>query len=251
MIVETDKKDFFKNYAEATGVVLTSLICDVNTCKGKVYVDDKNRYYIAINYGDGEYITVAEPYNPDLYDSVLNKFSNVAGIDFLYNGYIAKSSYDYKFQGTLNTGIATEQPFTVKLINESNIELAERYDDLYNNSVQSNSGARIAKYIKILAEIVRNEELKVYFAYIDDIPIGHILGYFYPEYLAGAFAQIEIEENYRQKGYGAAFLTEVTKDNIKPGYGLYFTSVSDDNIASRKTAEKAGYTIVSSRKGKD
>ena len=78
-------------------------------------------------------------------------------------------SYDYKFQGILNSDIKTDRPFIIKLI------------------------------------------------------------------------------DYQQKGYGASFLTEVTKENMKTGCDLYYTGVSDDNIASRKTAEKAGYTIATSR----
>ena len=76
--------------------------------------------------------------------------------------------------------------------------------------------------------------------------LGHINAEYYHEYNACDFANIAIEEAYQQKGYGAAFLSEVTKENLKQGYSLYYTTVSADNIASRKTAEKAGYIIAAS-----
>ena len=254
MLFETDKKDFFDNYFKSTGVVLTTVIAEYNKFNGKIYIDDKNRYYISTVIGDDKFITAFQPYSIDLFNEIVNEFPNVLYVEFIYDGYISKESinrehvfsYNYKFQGKLNPEIITEQPFTVKLINESNIKLAEQYDDLYKNSLPPHHRARLATHFKYSVESGKDKENKIYIAFVDDIPIGFILAYYHPEYLTWRFSHIEIAENYRQKGYGAAFLTEVTKDNMKPEYSLYYTGVSGTNIASRKTAEKAGYTIVTS-----
>ena len=251
MITEINKKVFFENYFKITGVVLTRFISDCD----KIYIDDKNRYYSSTNYAEGECITAFQPYNLGLYNKILTEFPDAVNIEFIYNGYADRESinnfedecffYDYKFQGILNTKIAAEQPFAVKLITENDIELAKQYDDLYLSSLPPKHGVRMTNQIK--RDSLKNGKFKLYFAYIKDIPIGHILAYLYPEYNAWSFAYIMIEEDYKQKGYGAAFLSEVTKDNLKEGYGLYCTSVEGINIASRKTAEKVGYTIVTSR----
>ena len=256
MIVETDKKEFFKNYAKTTGVVLTSLIADCNNFNGRVYIDNQDRYYLSINYGAGEIITVFQLYSIDLYNDILNQFPDTVSIDFIYNGYIKNESinditnnlnYDYKFQGILNSEIKTNQPFKVKLITENDIELLNQYDDLYLNFLPPHHMARLANNFKYIAEAKKFDEHKIYIAYIENVPIGFILAYFFPEYFAWSFATIEIAKDYQQKGYGAAFLTEVTKENFKPEYNLYYTGVSADNIASRKTAEKSGYIIATSR----
>ena len=256
MIYETDKKEFFHNYAKTTGVVLTWLIDEIDSFKGKAYVDSKNRYYISINYGYGEVITAFQTYSLDLYNEILNIFPDISSIDFIHNGYIGRESiyndvikclnYHYKFQGILNFGITAEQPFIVKLITENDINIAKQYDDLYFNSLTPKDGRRMTNQIKHV-ESLKSGDFKIYFAMINNIPIGYILAYHFKEYFAWVFPEIEIEENYRQKGYGAAFLTEVTKDNLKHGDDLYYSGVSADNIASRKTAEKAGYTIATSR----
>lgn len=209
---------------------------------------------MSVNYGEGEVITVYHPYSLDLYNKILHQFSNVVGIDFMNNGYICKDNinkyslnYDYKFQGVLNSDIKTERAFIVKLVAKNDVELAKQYDELYLNFLPQHHGARLENYLKRRVESNKNEENKLYIAYVEDIPIGFILVYYNPEYFTWHIGQITIEKDYQQKGYGAAFLAEVTKDNIKSGCDLYYTGVSDDNMASRKTAEKVGYTIVTSR----
>jgi len=251
---ETNNENFFQNYFKTTGVVLTALIDACNNFNGKIYVDDKNQYYMSVNYGGNEIITVYQPYSLDLYNKILNEFPNAVGIDFVNNGYVVKDdknkydfSYDYKFQGSLSPDIKTTQSFTVKLITDNDVELAKQYDDLYLNFLRPNHGARLANNLKYSSETNRSSKNKVYIAFIKNIPIGFILAYYNPEYFAWYVGQITIEKDYQQKGYGTALLTEVTKDNMKPEHSLYYTGVSEDNIASRKTAEKAGYTIVTSR----
>lgn len=234
-------------------MVLITVIDDYNNFNGEIYVDDKNRYYMAVNTGDEEFVTTFQPYSIDSCNKIRNEFPNTSYIEFIYDGYVGKESintkhslsYNYKFQGTLNSKIVTEQPFAINLITESNIELAKHYDDLYKSSLPPQHRARLVNHFKNSVESGKSNK-KIYIAFADDIPIGYILASYNSEYLTWKFSQIEIVENYRQKGYGAAFITKVTKDNIKSQYSLYCTGISDHNIASRKTAEKAGYNIVNS-----
>ena len=257
MLIEKDNKDFFTNYMKTADVVLTGLIGDSQSFNSKAYIDAKNNYYLSTNYGGGEVITVLKPYSIDLYNEILNEFSNVVSIAFIHNGYIGKEtvgniekfsylSYYYKFKAFKSETDKTTLPFIIKKLNENDYELAKQYDDLYLSFLPPKHGARMTNQIKNYAEAMKNGKNKKYFALIDDIPIGHINTELYFEYNACDFANIAIEEAYKQKGYGAAFLSEVTKENLKQGYDLYYTTVSADNIASRKTAEKTGYIIAAS-----
>jgi len=252
MLFETNKNKFFQNYAKTTGVVMTYLISEIDDFKGTVYLDNQNRCFISINYGAGQVITVFQTYNLDLYNELINMFPNVTSIHFTHNGYISNEfvtnylGYHYKFQGILNSEIIMNPlPFVIRTINENDVELAKQYDNLYLNNLRPNHGARMTNQIN--RKSLKSGDMKIYFAIIDNIPIGFILIYHYKEYFAWDIAQITIEKEYQQKGYGAAFLTEVTKDNLKQKYSLYYSGVSAGNIASRKTAEKAGYLIVSSK----
>ena len=255
MLIETNTKEFFDNYYKTSGVVLTANIDDCKNFNGKVYVDDKNRYYLAVKYGEEEFVDIVQPYSVDLCGEISEKFPNAVYVTFIYDGYVGSESvnigsgfyYHYKFQGTLNDGIKTEQPFTVSLITKNNVELAKKYDDLYQNSLPPNHMARLENDFKHIVGYNKIDQNKIYIACIDDIPIGFILAYYNPEYFAWSFNHIQLDEKYRQKGYGSAFLTEVTKDNLKQGSSLYYSGVSENNIASRKTAEKAGYKIAASK----
>ena len=257
MLIEKDNKDFFTNYMKTTDVVLTGLIGDTQSFKSKAYFDIKNNYYLTTNYGRGEVITALQPYSIDLYNEIINEFSNVVSIAFIYDGYIGKESvsniekfsylsYYYKFKEFKSETDKTDLPFIIRELSENDYELANQYDDLYLNFLPPKHGARMANQIKNYAEAMRDGRNRKYFALIDNIPVGHINAEYYLEYNACDFANIAIEEGYKQKGYGAAFLLEVTKENLKQGYDLYYTTVSTDNIASRKTAEKAGYIIAAS-----
>jgi RimJ/RimL family protein N-acetyltransferase len=254
MIYEITQKQFIDNILNITGVVFTSLINDIINFESSFYVDEQNNYYLSIDYGGGEVVTVFRLYNHELYEKILRDFPNAVSIDFIFNNHIKRKdlgisnnygiNYHYKLQRDL---ISTDGQLLIKLISENDMDLLKMYENMYQQSFRLNHGFRLTNYWKNNAANLINDKERLYLAFVGDLPVGLVISNIYHDYRACDVADIVIEEVHQKKGFGVELLSKVTHDILKLEYDVYYSSVNDDSVASQKTAEKVGYSIVASR----
>lgn len=122
------------------------------------------------------------------------------------------------------------------------------YDDMYMSFLRENHGARLLNVWNRRREELLSGNQESYLARNEnDILIGFVMVDVYKELGVCDISQITVEEPFQNKGYGKQILQQVINQIPFKNGNVYYSSVSDNNIASKKIAEDVGFNPVACR----
>jgi len=250
MLYSVSRKQFIHN-ALSSYCTWTDIIRDSKMLDGKYYFDESDIYYLSVNYGGGETITVFNSYSDSLLEKAQSFFPNAKCIVFAcqleeYNNAEIKHKHGivlhYKFIGAAEEG---DMDITVREVDESLLDFLKIYDSTYLSFLPENHGARLMNHWSRYEDRLLNGDEKLYLAWNkDDTLIGFVMMDIYKDLSACDISQITIEDPFKNRGYGNQLLRKTVNDLKKEHYDIYYSSVNSDNIISQKTAESAGFKAV-------
>lgn len=256
MLYLSNKKQFVNSTLVNPDYILTDIIRDMNNFGGKIYFDETNTYYLSIVYGSSETITIFDCYSKNTLDRAKEHFKNAEGFCFVcsykdYNENVidVKHGLTYHYKYTKEYPLDDTINLKIKRIDSDSSSVLEIYDEMYMSFLRKNHAARLENYWNRYETSILKGEHAIYIAYINDTMIGFVLVDFYFEHNACDISQITIEPQYQKKGYGKQLANLIARSLKKEGYDTFYSSVEGDNIASQKTAERAGFEKVVCRIG--
>lgn len=253
MLCEINRKQFIADALSVASYIWTDIIRDSLSFESKYYFDETNIFYLSINYGSGETITIFSPYSDALVEKAKKFFPYAIGFIFACsieeykNAYISEKHsvlYHYKFSGKKDR---CETDVVIQKIHNDSVGILKKYDDTYLSFLREDHGARLLNFWNRNKERIERGDKAMYLALKYESPIGFVMIDFYNDLNACDIAQITIEEPFQNKGYGKQLLERVVDELLEAKYDIYYSSVNDDNIASQKTCEHVGFKAVACR----
>lgn len=254
MFYTIPRQQFISN-ALAASCVWTDLIRDSENFNSKYFVDEDNTFYLSINYGSGDGIVIFDSYSSEALEKAKNIFPNAVGFTFAcdidkYNDAEIKEkhgvTFHYKLVERKNT---SKTDIKVEKISDDNcIDTLKTYDDMYLSFLREDHGARLLNFWNRERDKILNGDEELYIARNEnDTLIGFVMVDVYKELKACDITQISIEDAFQNQGYGKQLLQKVVSELQKSNIDIYYSSVNDDNIASKKIAEHIGFKAVACR----
>lgn len=253
MLYSVSRKQFVNN-ALCHSYAWTDLIRDSEAFNSKYYFDETDIYYLSTNYGNGETITIFHPYSESLYEKARGIFPYAVAFCFAcsfgeYNANLIKNSYGLTFHYKLIGDVEnTSCSVNVTRINNDNKSNLKQYDDTYLSFLRENHGARLVNYWKNNERQLLTGDKQLYLvSKNDETLIGFIMVEVSNSLKFGDISQITIEEAFQRQGYGKQALQSVIEELKLHHYDVYYSSVDNDNLASRNLAESMGFKTVACR----
>lgn len=254
MLYTINRKQFIAN-ALATSYVWIDLIRDSKTFPSKYYFDETNVFYLSINYGGGEIVVIFGPYSSNTLTKAKGLFPGAVGFDFAcnvdaYAEAIIKEKHGVTFLYRLQEFNDRTQTIIKlqKMVDDTCSGELKLYDDMYMSFLRENHGARLLNVWNREREELLNGNQELYLARNEnDVLIGFVMVDVYKELGVYDISQITVEEPFQNKGYGKQILQQVIDQIPFKKGNVYYSSVSDDNIPSKKIAEYVGFNAVACR----
>ena len=254
MLYMIDRKQFIADTLAAS-YVWTDLIRDSKNFQSKYYCDETKVFYLSINYGGGDIVVIFAPYSNNILTKAKDLFSCAVGFAFAcnvddYADAKVKEEYGVTFHYRLHE-IKDQTQITIKLqkmVDDTCAIQLKSYDDMYLSFLRENHGARLLNVWNRDREDFLNDKQELYLARNEnDVLIGFVMVDIYKELGVCDISQITVEEPFQNKGYGKQILQQVINELPFKKGNVYYSSVNDDNIASKKIAEYVGFNAVACR----